>query len=444
MSGLLQKVENFFRKISFNTNQSILLACSGGRDSMALATALLKLQANFSIAHCNFKLRGEESDEDEAFVQQWSALNKVTFFSTSFNTRQYAAKRKLNIQLAARELRYRYFDRILQEKDFDYIATAHHLQDSLENLLIRLGRGSGFKGLTGIPDKNGKIIRPLNEVNQEEILGFTKEYEVNWREDSSNQTDEYLRNTIRHHVIPQLQKAIPDLEQKWETSFGYLKEDWRFFEGQLQARLGEITKTKGEKQRLLIPELLKIEGYPSLLHYWLSPYGNFDLSAILSCLSAESGKTFQSETHRLLKDRNHLLLEPKTRSVKDSFPINDSITQIDEPLLISFEKKSKLDFRIDTDENVAALDSDKLQFPLTLRRWKAGDRFYPLGLSTSKKVSDFFIDQKVDRFAKEQTWLLCSGKEIVWIVGWRIDDRYKITDKTKTVYLARLLKRNPS
>jgi len=411
---------------------------------MALAYALLKLKFNFALAHCNFQLRGKESDEDEAFVKNWGAENEVQVFSKTFETNAFAKQQKLNTQLAARELRYSFFAELLGRENYDYLATAHHLKDSLETLLINLGRGNGLKGLSGIPEVNQYIIRPMNEVSSAEIETFTKKFRINWREDSSNQKDDYQRNAIRHHVIPELEKAIPELEKKWETTFKHLKSDRDFLMGQLDSRHHEIVTHTNGQQVVSINRLLQIKGYPALLYHWLYEYGNFDLTAILASLRSESGQVFESGVYHLLKNRDQLILETKPGFEDNSFTINATQTMMSSPILLSFEKIAASDYELCSDKDIAAFDLDRLEFPLTLRKWRKGDRFHPLGLKHSKKLSDFFIDEKVDRFTKDKTWLLCSGSDIIWVTGLRIDNRFRLTDNTKTVYLARLLNRNLS
>ncbi len=444
MSGLLHKVESFLNKISFVPNQSILLACSGGRDSMALALALQKLGLNFALAHCNFKLRGKESDLDEIFVKNWAEVNNVKIYFKSFDTRQYANNRKMSIQQAARELRYQFFNEVCTKEKFDYIATAHHLQDSLETFLINIGRGTGFKGLAGIAEVNENIIRLLSELGPEKINRFTQKHQLQWREDSSNAKDDYQRNTIRHNVIPELKAAIPGLEQKWRKTLSYLKQDWNFFEGQMTARIKGIVDIQNEYEVLSIPKLLQIKGYSSVLYHWLKTRGNFDLTAIQNCLFADSGKYFESKTHQLLKDRNQLILKKKVEKlISQTYDIDVNQSEICKPVFMNFVKKEACKSKLFTDSFIAVLDFEQLRFPLTLRKWQPGDRFYPLGLNSPKKLSDFFIDEKINRFTKEQVWLLCSNNEIVWVIGLRIDNRYRVTNNTKAVYFARLLKTSP-
>ncbi|MGZ5303721.1 MAG: tRNA lysidine(34) synthetase TilS, partial [Bacteroidia bacterium] len=390
------------------------------------------------IAHCNFGLRGDESDGDEKFVRDLAADLGVEIFIKRFETKAFSAENKLSTQLAARELRYNWFREITKEKGFKYIATAHHQNDFTETVLLNVVKGSILQGLLGIPLSNENIIRPLLFAEKADILDFAKENNWNFREDSSNKEDKYQRNLIRNQVIPLLKNINPNVTEtvyqaaqnrKYITDF-FLKESERF--------VAENVIVSGNKQTLSIYTLPEKYLNPAFFNFWLSPFGfNFKQSTdLVSCLSSTESKTFLSKTHKLVKERDNLVL-----SFLQTADI-ESNAYIDSPKnALVFRNKNFESAVISPDEigdlkdkDTAYFDLEKVEFPLALRSWQQGDYFLPFGFGKRKKISDFYTDMKFSSTEKAEQILLQNGNgELMWIVGLRTDDRFKITDTTKQV-----------
>ncbi len=432
-----QQLRSFLEQHS-PAGKKYLLAISGGVDSMVLAHLLISLEVSFELAHCNFKLRAAASDRDEHFLRKWTADHGLTLHCQRFDTKGYAAKNGLSTQMAARKLRYAYFDDLMKERQLNYLLTAHHADDVLETLLLKIGRGSGMESMQGIAEHSGYILRPLLPFSKARLLTYAEENSIEWRLDSSNASIDYQRNYIRHKVVPPLREAFPNFEKSFALSRQQLSDDWKLTEFLLEQELEKLIVKDDRRQKLALESLKRYPSPQSLLHHWLKSYGNFDLRAIISACSQPAGQVFHSENYRLLLDRDYILLEKSSKKRSDAVEISASQQILDRPIGLEFGKSSAEQYEFSPDTKVAAFDFDRLQFPLQLRRWQHGDRFQPLGMKGHKKLSDFFIDQKIDRFEKEKTWLLCNGHEIAWVVGQRISDRFKVTEKTKTVYFARL------
>jgi tRNA(Ile)-lysidine synthase len=442
MKDLFQAVKQFLtdRRL-YTQDHTFLLACSGGIDSMVLTHIFQKLQLRVAVTHCNFNLRGKDSKKDEAFVETYAQTHNIPFFAKSFDTQTYAQDLGISIQMAARELRYSFFNELMNQNGFDFLVTAHHLDDSLETLLINLGRGTGIFGLGGIPLDDNKVLRPLSSIEKYELQRYAQDYDLKWREDSSNAKDDYQRNYIRHHVSPSLKEANPHFSSGFRKSLNLVNLDLQLYEYFLKETFQKISQNKEGKTYVNVLDLKDLPSPSSLLHFWLSPLDSFDISAIERSLNSESGKVFETEKYRLLKDRSHLILQPQSDlNPDDEYLIQIESTGIQHPISLEIEIQENAPIEIPKEKAIVALDFDKLKFPLKLRKWKAGDRFTPLGMQQSKKLSDFFIDQKLSRFDKSAIWLLCSGDDIVWIIGHRINDLYKITNHTKSTYFVRLLK----
>ncbi|MCD4773278.1 MAG: tRNA lysidine(34) synthetase TilS [Bacteroidales bacterium] len=431
-------IEQFKRYIEneklFKPNDKILLAVSGGIDSVVMAELFFLAGYDFGIAHCNFKLRGKDSDKDEKFVKDLAEKFKVPFFIKRFDTFNYSDENKISIQMAARELRYFWFTELLKNEDYTITATAHHRDDSIETFFINLIRGTGISGLHGILPKQGNVIRPLLFTGRDEIEAFQKEKKIKFREDKSNLSDKYLRNKIRHKLLPVIKEIEPDIEKVMQKNISRFAETENIYFKEIEKKKKKAVKEEKENVVILIDELQKLKPLKTYLYEFLLPY-NFsfsDVENITISLEGISGKQFYSPTHRLLKDRNSLIITSLTNNEDQEFFINKSDKEILSPLRlkIKIEKKIELSY----DKNIACLDYSKLEFPLILRKWKKGDIFVPFGMTGKKKLSDFFIDQKLSIIQKEQIWLLCSGENIVWIIGHRIDNRYRITKNTKQVF----------
>lgn len=416
-----------------------LITVSGGRDSIVLCDLFYKAGYSFAIAHCNFQLRGKEADQDEEFVKKTAQKYKVQFFVKRFETDKLAKENKLSIQEAARVLRYQWFEEIREENGFDFIATAHHKDDSIETFFINLVRGTGIAGLTGIEAKRGNIIRPLLFADRKEIDDFVKKNKLKFREDSSNASDKYLRNKIRHNIVPLFDEINPSFKKTLSEEIERLKDVKAVFNHFVESAEKEVLKNNV----ISIPALKKIL-FPSVLLYEILKKYNFngDVAAdVFSSIDSEPGKVFYSPTHRLVKDRQSFIIaEKKDEKYSDLFQVAASNKKLNQPIKLEFSKlQNKKGLKIPADNNIVFLDYDKLQFPLELRKWKRGDFFYPLGMNKKKKLSDFFTDIKLSIPEKENTWLLCSGGKIVYVLGKRIDEHYKVAKDTKLIYIVRCI-----
>ncbi|WP_378176506.1 tRNA lysidine(34) synthetase TilS [Aquimarina sp. SS2-1] len=419
--------------LSFLKEKRVLIACSGGLDSTVLTYLCHSLNLEIGMAHCNFKLRDKESEEDKKFVSEMADTFEVPFLVTNFETEQYAKEQKLSIQMAARELRYHWFREIVVEYQYDYVLTAHHKDDNLETFLINLSRGTGIEGLTGIPEINDIYVRPLLPFSRNQILEFAKKNDILWREDSSNQSTKYLRNRIRHKVIPELLAINPNFLQNFDTTVGHLKQTNVFVKNQV----GSIRKNIFEYAdpdiiKIPIHKLQQYDDPKTYLYFLLKDFGFTAWDDILEILSAQSGKQIFSPSHRLVKNREYLLLCPIKEDVSDRiYKIPEEEHMIIIPSgMIKLKEVTQLS---ETDLKTIYLDKEKLKYPLVVRKWKEGDYFYPLGMKGKKKLSKYFKDEKLSLLAKERVWLLCSDHEIVWIINYRADNRFKISPETKKI-----------
>jgi len=413
------------------SGKKILVACSGGLDSVVLATLLQESNYEIGLAHCNFSLRGNESDGDEEFVVDLAEKWNVPVFTETFDTKKYAADRKQSTQMAARELRYLWFDEVRKDFGYDYIVTAHHADDDLETFLINISRGTGLKGLTGIPQINEYIIRPLLPFQRKDILDFAKENKLFWREDSSNKKTDYLRNKLRIEVIPQLKETSKDFLAAFQKTQEHLNESRKLVEDYMALVFNLAVTENFDGYSIHIDKLKELPNTSALLYELLSPFGFSDFIALNGLIESQSGKKIFSETHLLLKDRNVLILKELSAIEKqESFLIPKGKEAIEIPISLRFAEVSELK---KGDENQVFIDSEKLEYPLILRKWENGDVFQPFGMKGKKKLSKFFKDEKLSLIAKENVWLLCSGQNIIWIVGMRQDENFKVTGQTKNI-----------
>ncbi|MEN8124636.1 MAG: tRNA lysidine(34) synthetase TilS [Bacteroidota bacterium] len=440
---MLQEFQQHIQKnFSFLKEKKLLIAVSGGIDSVVLCDLLNKSQYSFSIAHCNFRLRGSESDKDEEFVKNLAKKIPQECFVKHFDTEVYANKKNISIQMAARDLRYEWFDELIQKKHFDYLLTAHHADDDLETFLINFTRGTGLEGLTGIPAINDKKIRPLLPFSRNEIIIYAKEQNLKWREDKTNAEIKYFRNKLRHEVIPVLKQLNPNLL----TSFLQTIENLKGTKSIVFDRINKVEKeikyiNKEKVTQLDIHKIKSLNNPKAYLYEILKDYKFTEWDDIYDLLSAQSGKQIFSKNHRLVKDRDHLLLSEISNQIDDPelFKISDKQKDIVfNGLKIKIEEINnevfkKEEYLINDTNHIIFVDKDKLQFPLTVRKWEKGDYFYPFGMPGKKKLSKYFKDEKFSVLEKENIWLLCSLKEIIWVINYRLDNRYKITDDTKTI-----------
>jgi len=433
----------------------LILALSGGIDSMVLADLLLKSKADFVVAHCNFHLRGEESNGDEQFVREFAERNALRLFVKHFETEAFAKQQGISIEMAARELRYAWFEELRQQLGYDKIAVAHHADDQAETFFINLLRGAGLRGLKGMQPQNGFIIRPMLWASREQIRQYAIENGITWREDHTNAETVYLRNKIRNQLLPVFDKLHPEARQGLYKSLEHLASENELYRELLNEKLSQmvkeqdgvsviarrndeaIQKKKSYRVSLDCFAALAMTQSEQLLFEWLRNYGfNTDQCRfIYEAIETGIGNKYFSPTHQLVIGRNELQLS-EIKSVEDEeIQIEAGQEEIISPIHLCISRFEKdAGFVIDKSPNVALLDADKIQFPLTLRHWQQGDRFRPLGMKGSKLLSDFFVDQKFTEWQKRNVFLLTSADgTILWVVGHRIDDRYKVTSETKSV-----------
>ncbi len=419
----------------FNEGQKILLAVSGGADSMVLLDMFEKSGFSYGVAHCNFQLRGEDSEKDEELVRKHVLVHGVPSFFIRFDTREYARIQGISIEMAARRLRYDYFEKIRRENNFDLIATAHHKDDLAETFFLNLSRKTGIRGLTGIKEKSHNIIRPLLFAGRDEIESYARDNYIEYREDYTNDELIYQRNFIRHKIIPLFDELNPSFRNNFAETVNNLRAAEEVYNYTIGSERKKVVKESDGKLSINIKALLSSPFSRTVLYEILSEF-NFNpalAGQVFKGLEAGPGRQYYSRTHRLVKDREELFLTPLAEEEKQIFYIEEGDMELFVPHDLSIEKLSNADFKIIKDPLVACLDFDRLEFPLLIRKWQQGDFFRPLGMKGYKKLSDFFIDEKIPLHKKEDAWLLCCGPKIVWIMGYRIDDRFKVTRGTKQV-----------
>ena len=422
----------------FDKKSKILLALSGGIDSICLADVLIKLGYNIEFAHCNFNLRGQESDDDQDFVKQLSLKYKIPFHTISFDTLDYAKKNKISVQMAARDQRYYWLEKIRININADFIAVAHNLDDNIETFFINIIRGSGIKGMLAIQNKYHFIVRPLMFSARNEIVAYVVSNDLKFREDSSNISDKYLRNNIRHNIIPLIKKINPSIGKTITKEISILTNINSIYKSVVDIVIKDFLETTERGFKIKIKKVNSLSPLKPYLYEIFSPYGFTDIGSIFDILAHSiSGKKILSNTHALLFDREYIFIENIEKKNNEEFQVSKDLFNIKKPLKIHFSFSESI--VINKEKNIACFDFDKLNFPLKIRQWKPGDKFCPLGMGSFKKVSDFFIDIKLDVFSKEKVFLMCSGMKIIWVIGYRIDDRFKITSKTKKMYIANLL-----
>ncbi len=421
----------------FDNNSAILVAVSGGIDSVTLLHLLTKSKIKqLAVAHCNFHLRGKESDEDEKFVHSLAEFYKLSFFGTHFDTVKYASEQKVSIQEAARELRYRWFEEVSTKEGYDLIAVGHNKDDVAETFLFNLIRGTGTDGLTGIKPKTGKIIRPLLFATRSEITAYGEQNNLRYREDSSNRSDKYSRNFIRHKIIPLLKDINPQATEHIFEATQKLNETNKIAEKTIRDFTERIVLRQNDKIKVSVPLLLKQQYPMPFLHYILKDYGFSpkELPKILTALT-QSGKQFFSPAHILLTDRDFFYIyQIPTDTTEKKIEIKSFIHKLTNPVNLTFLVIEKIDnLQIKKNPRYAFLDYDKIVFPLIIRKWENGDSFHPFGMNGQKKLSDYFVDQKFSLLQKQEIWVMETDSKICWLIGERIDNRFAVTDATKTV-----------
>ena len=440
---MLQQFKDYIRSEKLlPENGKTLLAVSGGVDSVVMTDLYYRAGFPAEVAHCNFKLRGHESDADEDFVRRVAEGYHMDVYVKSFDTKAYADTKGISIQMAARELRYQWFEELLDDTRLERIATGHHLDDAIETFFINLLRGTGIRGFHGILPRQNNIVHPLLFARRNEIEKYQRHRGLSYREDSSNISDKYKRNQVRHHVLPALEKMQEDYRRIFSENFERIRQAEEIFRQKVQEEFQKIHEARGEEVYFDINKLRKLHPLETYLFEFLAPY-NFhyrEIKKVVASLDAIPGKKFYSDTHLLIKDRRYLIVTTRKTDEADFYTIEKNDTHLSQPVPMRMTTQPfSSGVVISGKTSVAMLDYDKLRFPLRIRKWERGDRFRPLGMKQQKKLSDFFIDEKFSLLEKEQTWLLLSGTDIVWVINQRIDDRYKITENTKTIFRIELL-----
>ncbi|NAY90812.1 tRNA lysidine(34) synthetase TilS [Muricauda sp. JGD-17] len=414
----------------FLKGKKLLIACSGGVDSVVLTHLCHQSGLDICLAHCNFNLRGGESDKDEEFVKVLGEKLGINVSVKVFDTLGYMNQHGGSIQMAARALRYQWFNQLLETEHCDFVLTAHHIDDNLETFIINLSRGTGIEGLTGIPQQNDRFVRPLLRFSREEIENYAKSQGIKWREDSSNVETKYLRNKIRLELVPKLKELHPTFLSNFTNTQAYLKQTQALATNDINAAQKRLFRKRGDAQLINVDELKQLKPTEAYLYGLFHKYGFTEWDNIKNLLEAMSGKELVSKTHRLLRDRTHLILSPLEIREQTNYAIVDGVKILEEPIRLKFEMVSGMQ---ELGPNTIFLDKEKLNFPLVLRNWQKGDYFYPFGMKGRKKLSKFFKDEKIDVITKEKQWLLCSENKIVWVVGRRADERFKVDASTQKI-----------
>ncbi len=430
---MLEKLQTHIREnLPFLENKKLLLATSGGLDSMVMVQLFRQLPYEIALAHCNFQLRGIESFEDQKFVENYAEQHAIPLFATQFDTTAFAKDYKLSTQVAARDLRYNWFYELIEEEQFDYVLTAHHADDNIETFLINLGRGTGLDGLVGIPTQNDKIIRPLLLFSRFEIADYAAETQLKWREDSSNASNKYLRNKIRHDVVPLLKELNANFATTFQNTQKYLQEAQAMVEDAAIIVYQQVAEQKDDTIHFDLVQLRRLPNYKSYLYHWLKEFGFTAWNDIYDLVESQSGKQVLSAAFRLIKDRDSLLLVPMLESNSDEeFYIEKGVQEVKIPLKLSI---SKVTDRTTSSNTTIFVDESKLVFPLILKKWQEGDFFQPFGMNgKTKKLSKLFKDEKLSVVDKENIWILWSADTIVWVVGLRQDERFKTENNTEHI-----------
>jgi len=440
---LLKRFSEFItEKNLFSKNDRLLLAISGGLDSVVLCNLCYQSGFDFVIAHCNFRLRGQESDRDEKFVRELGKKYDREVLVKHFDTEKYAEEKKISIQVAARELRYAWFAEIVDgsqltdDSTVNYLVTAHHLDDNIETLLMHFFRGTGIAGLRAMPESQGKIFRPLLFAKKEELKNFADLHHLDWVEDSSNASDKYSRNYFRHQLIPLVQKIYPEVMGNLASNIDRFRDIEILYHQSIDQHKKRLLEYKGNEIHIPVLKLKKSNPLAAVCYEIIKEFGftSSQVSELIDLLDSESGKYIQSSTHRIVRNRNWLIIAPKQNETPQTILIEEGDSDISFPMgNLQLNFLPGKDYKLQMLNTIAQLDASEIKFPLLLRKWKTGDYFYPLGMTKKKKLSRFFIDEKISKTGKEKIWVIEMNKKIVWVVGMRIDNRFMITSQTKNI-----------
>lgn len=442
-----QHLKQKFSQLS-TANCKLLLAVSGGVDSVVMTDLFYKAGFDFTIAHCNFNLRGEESGRDESFVQSISKKYNKEVIIKTFDTKEIAAEKKLSIQETSRKLRYDWFEEVIGEQSTVngelFLATAHNADDNIETSLMFFLRGTGIHGLTGIKeyDKERKLIRPLLFATREHILNHAIKNNLSWVEDSSNATDKYARNFLRNKLIPSIKEFFPEVKNNISENIKRFKEVEQLYNYSIQLYKKNLLEFKGDEIHIPVLKLQKIKPLNTVIWEIIKDYSfhPHHIDGIKKLFTAENSSYIKSSTHRIIKNRNWFIIASNKVEEQSHILIEEHDTEI--KFLrgsLSIEKLQNANYELQTTNSIAQLDANYIEFPLLIRKWKQGDYFYPLGMNKKKKLSRFFIDQKLSATEKENIWVIETNKKILWIIGYRIDERFKLTSSTKTIISIKFL-----
>lgn len=447
---MLNRVEAYIQKEGLLCKEGLyIVALSGGADSVALLLMMKQLGYRIEAAHCNFRLRGEESDRDEAFVCQLCTEQNIPIHRVHFDTHEYAALHKISIEMAARELRYRYFEQLCQDIGASAICVAHHRDDAIETLLMNLMNGTGIHGLTGIRPKNGKIVRPLLCLSRTEIEEFLHSIGQSYVTDSTNAIDDVLRNKIRLHLVPLMKEMIPKSAENIAKTANYLKEVEVVYDNAVKTELSNLvtvlhpqigSANQHEAHAVKIADLKNLPSPECFLFEWLRPYGfnSTQILQIVDSLDAPSGKIFHTVSYVLYIDRETLIIAPPFQPMPSLRIPEDGVYNYQEKMKVKVSTTDNVE--VLKSDNCATIDKEKIEFPLTVRVVQSGDRFVPFGMKGSKLVSDYLTDKKLSLWAKQSQMVVTDNKgDVVWLMGHRIDHRFRITPSTKSVLKLELL-----
>ncbi|MFN5334718.1 MAG: tRNA lysidine(34) synthetase TilS [Bacteroidota bacterium] len=434
--------EHITQNLLLEKNSLLIIAISGGVDSMVLAELCKNNGYSIVLAHCNFQLRDAESTRDQTFVESYATQHQLQIFIEAFETKKYVSKHSIGIQEAARSLRYAWLHQLAEKLFLEtglptYILTAHHADDQIETLMMHFFRGTGLKGLTGIPERNGRIIRPLLNYAKKELLDYAKEHKIAFVEDSSNLSSDYTRNFFRNEIIPALEKVYPSVKNNLLDNIRRFKSTELLYREAITPMLKRMMLQRGEEYHVPIQTLLKNKNN-SLIYALIHPFGFTEgqIEELIKLANAMSGSFMEAPVtrYRIIKHRNHFVIAPPVHSDSAIILIEESQHSVTYASgIITLKIQSDKPFAISSDRDVALLDAKDIQFPLVVRKWKEGDYFYPLGMRKKKKIARFLIDQKLSKTEKEKIWVIESNQRIIWVIGQRIDDRFKITDTSNKV-----------
>ncbi|MEZ5045650.1 MAG: tRNA lysidine(34) synthetase TilS [Chitinophagaceae bacterium] len=427
---------------TISATKKYLLAVSGGVDSMVLCDLFLKAALPFQVAHCNFKLRGQASTEDELFVKTWCNNAGILCHSKSFDTKTIAENTKISIQETARNLRYQYFDELIKELAIDFVVTAHHQDDSIETTLFHLFRGTGLQGLTGIPAKNNQIIRPLLPYSKEEIYTYANNEQIAYRQDQSNSETKYTRNQIRLDIIPFIEKSFPLAKKNIAKTIAHLQDVQHLVEQRMDYYEKQLVETRGQDIYIPIRKLKNCHPLSTIFYLLLKKYQfSFEQSQeVLKMMNTQGGSYVENKDYKIIHHGNFFIITKKVATQTDFLFYDTVLPQtIQTPFQTIQTKLLKTDqLKIQKEKAFCYIDTQMLSYPILFRPWKQGDYMYPFGLNKKKKIARILIDEKIPLHEKEKIWVMVSNEKIVWLLGLKTDHRFRVTEKTKEVFCLQL------